>query len=118
MSKQKETIAFEDLMKVDIRICRILTCEPVPKTDKLFEMTIDTGIEGEEPRTVVSGIADQFNINGLIGFHFPFVLNLEPRKIRGILSEAMIVLSDVDGKYVKIGTIDMATEKQTGAVVL
>ena len=119
MNKQKDIIAFDELMKVDIRICKILTCVPVEKTDKLFEMTIDTRIEGEEYRNVVSAIAHQFKPEYLIGNTFPFVLNLEPIKIRGILSEAMIVLSETrDGEYVEIGHQYKSDAELVGAIVL
>lgn len=84
---QKPNISFEDFEKLDIRICKILSVEKVEKADKLYKMEIDTGID---KRIVVSAIADKIPDNRLLGQLMPFVLNLEPRKIRGIESTAMI----------------------------
>lgn len=95
--KNKPLISFDELMKVDIRICKILTCERVKDTDKLYKLTIDTG--SDETRTVVSAIADKISENSLIGYKYPFVMNLEPRVIKGIESQAMIVIADNNGKY-------------------
>lgn len=100
----KPTIQFEDLEKLDIRLCKIETCEKVEGTDKLYVMQISLG---EEKRTVVSAIADRFPKELLIGKNYPFVLNLAPRKIRGIQSEAMIIMSErSDGSYVRLFTED------------
>lgn len=97
MNKQKDYIDFEDLMKVDIRVCEVLEVRKIEGTDRLYEMLIDTGIDR---RKVVSAIAHQFILDDLIDCCYPFVLNLKPRKIRGVESNAMILLSEDDkGKY-------------------
>ena len=88
---QKETIDFEHFSKLDIRTATILEAERVPKTDKLLQITVDTGLD---KRTIVSGIAQNFEIEGLIGQKVSVVLNLEPRKLRGVLSEGMILLAE------------------------
>ncbi len=90
---QKPNISIEDFEKLDIRLCKILSVEKVENTDKLYKMQIDTGID---KRTVVSAIADKIPVNELLGQHLPFVLNLEPIKIRGIESNAMIILAETE----------------------
>jgi len=91
MKSQKPNITFEEFEKLDVRVCKIISIEKVENADKLYKMEIDTGID---KRTVVSAIAQSFSENDLLNQHLPFVLNLEPRKIRGIESSAMIILSE------------------------
>lgn len=91
MKPQKKNISFEDFEKLDIRICKILSIEKVEKADKLYKLEIDTGID---KRIVVSAIAQSFLEKDLLNQHLPFILNLEPRKIRGIESNAMIILGE------------------------
>ncbi len=90
---QKPNISFEEFSKLDIRICKILSVEKIANTDKLYKMQIDTGID---IRTVVSAIAHKFQISSLTHMYLPFILNLEPRKIKNIESTAMIIL--IEGK--------------------
>lgn len=90
-SFQKPNISFEDFEKLDIRICKVLSVEKVEKADKLYKLEIDTGID---KRIVVSSISQDFSEEELLGYHMPFILNLEPRKIRGIESTAMIILGE------------------------
>lgn len=85
----KEIIEFPEFEKLDIRICKILSVEKVPDTDRLYKMEIDTGID---KRIVVSSIAHQFPVNQLLNHHLPFILNLKPRIVKGIESTAMIIL--------------------------
>lgn len=87
----KSQITYEDYQKLDIRICAVLSAEKIEGKDKLYKLEIDTGID---KRIVVSGIAHQIATSQLIGYSFPFVLNLPPRKIAGIESNAMIVLAE------------------------
>lgn len=91
MNQQKSNITFEDFNKVDIRMCKILSVEKIEKADKLYKLTIDTGFDN---RVVVSAIAHVFNEDDLQDSYMPFVLNLEPRKIRGIESNGMIILCE------------------------
>ena len=98
MKPIKEEITFEYLNKIDIRICEVVAVERVEDSTKLYKLTIDTG---SEKKTVISALADRFTPEDLLDCCFPFVLNLVPRKIKGILSEAMILLSEDEstGKY-------------------
>lgn len=93
---QKGTIDFEDFTKLDIRLGTILEAEKVEKADKLLKLLIDTGID---KRTVVSGIAEHYAPEEVIGKTVQILLNLAPRKIRGIESQGMILMAeDAEGK--------------------
>jgi len=93
---QKETIEFEDFSKLDIRVGTILEAVKVPKTKKLLQLKVDVGID---IRTIVSGIAESFNPEAIIGQKVTVVVNLAPRKLRGIESQGMILMTDtIDGK--------------------
>jgi methionyl-tRNA synthetase len=95
VNQQKEPITYQDFTKLDIRTGTILEAEKVPKTDKLMQLKIDTGID---TRTVVSGIAEYFNPIEIIGKQVSILVNLEPRKIKGIKSQGMILMAeDKDG---------------------
>ena len=87
----KEDITFDDFTKLDIRIGEIISAEKVAKTKKLLKLSIDIGME---TRTVVSGIAEQYQPEDLIGLKVTILLNLEPRKIKGVLSEGMILMAE------------------------
>ncbi len=92
----KENITFDDFMKLDIRIGTIIEAEKVAKTKKLLKLTIDTGIDH---RTVVSGIAEFFKPEDIIGKQVSILVNLEPREIKGIQSQGMILMAeDGDGR--------------------
>ena len=84
----KKTINFEDFKKLDIRIGQIISVKRVPETDKLYAMSVDFDTES---RTIVSGIAPHISESDLIGKICPFILNLEPRIIRGVESNGMIL---------------------------
>lgn len=93
---QKEAIQFDDFTKMDLRVGTILEAELVPKTKKLLKLLIDTGID---QRTVVSGIAEYYQPENIIGQQVVMLVNLEPRKIRGIESQGMIMMAEnADGK--------------------
>jgi methionyl-tRNA synthetase len=95
---QKEEISYEDFVKMDIRTGTILEAEKVPKTKKLLKLKIDTGIDH---RTVVSGIAEHYTPEEIIGKQVSILVNLAPRKLRGIVSQGMILMAeDKDGKLV------------------
>lgn len=87
----KPEITFEDFMKMDIRLCQILSIEKVEKKDKLYKLEIDTGID---KRTVVSAIAHIFTPEELQHKCLPFILNLPVRKIANIDSHGMIILAE------------------------
>ncbi len=94
----KENISFDDFMKMDIRIGTILEAEKVAKTKKLLKLTVDTGID---KRTVVSGIAEFFNPDEIVGKQVSILVNLAPRKIKGIESQGMILMAeDATGELV------------------
>lgn len=96
VNPQKEAVTYEEFSKMDIRVGTVLEAEVVPKTQKLLKLTIDTGVD---KRTVVSGIAEYFKPQDVIGRQVAILLNLEPRKIRGIESHGMILMAaDTDGK--------------------
>lgn len=92
----KPVITLEDVYKLDIRVGRITNVDAIPKTKKMLKLTVEFG-EGIGTKTVVSGIGDHFGADDLIGTYLPFVMNLEPREIRGIVSEAMIVMAENSG---------------------
>ena len=88
----KETIEFENFEKLDIRIATVLECDKVPKTDKLLRFLLDDGLK---KRTILSGIAAYYpNPEELVGKQVCFIANLAPRKMRGILSEGMILSAE------------------------
>jgi len=92
----KEEIQFDDFAKIDLRTATILTAEKVEKADKLLKFTVDTGVD---VRTVVSGVAESFSPEELVGKQVMILLNLAPRKIRGIESQGMFLLTTKpDGK--------------------
>jgi methionyl-tRNA synthetase len=100
----KEIINFDDFSKIDIRTATILEAEKVPKTNKLLKLTIDTGLD---VRTIVSGIAEYYEPEKIIGRQISIVANLEPRKIKGIESKGMILMAeDKDGKLVMVTPAD------------
>jgi len=92
----KPEIVFDDFAKIDLRVGTILTAEKVAKADKLLKLTVDLGFE---TRTIVSGIALNFNPEDIIGKQVTVVINLAPRKMRGIESNGMILMAeDKSGK--------------------
>jgi len=91
----KDEISYDDFVKMDIRVGTILKAEKVPKTKKLLKLIIDTGID---QRTVVSGIAEHYAPEDIIGKQVSVLVNLAPRKLRGIESQGMILMAeDKDG---------------------
>lgn len=92
----KPEIVYDDFAKLDLRVGTILQAQRVPKADKLLELTLDMGFE---QRTVVSGIAEHFDPDQIVGRQVIVVANLAPRKLRGITSEGMILMAeDKDGR--------------------
>ncbi|MBS9768932.1 MAG: methionine--tRNA ligase subunit beta, partial [Flavobacteriaceae bacterium] len=92
----KDEVDYDTFCKLDLRVGTIKTAERVPKTDKLLKLTIDIG---SEVRTVVSGIAKDYEPEKVIGTQVTLLTNLAPRKIRGILSQGMILMAEnTDGK--------------------
>ena len=95
----KPNVAFDEWEKTDIRVATVLECTKVPKADKLLQFKLDDGMGG---RTIVSGIAQSYpNPEELVGTQVLFIANFEPRKLKGIVSEGMILSAvEADGKLV------------------
>ena len=91
LTPQKEIITFDDFVGMDIRIGTILEAEKVPKTKKLLKLKVDVGID---TRTIISGIAESFSPDEIIGQQVCVLLNLDPRKIRGVESQGMILMTE------------------------
>ena len=95
---QKAECSFDDFQKMDIRVSTILAAEKVAKTKKLLKLTVDTGIDTRE---IVSGIAEHFTPEELIGRQVLVLVNLAPRELKGTLSRGMVLMAeDADGKLV------------------
>lgn len=96
VAPQKETIVYDDFAKMDIRVGTILAAERVPKTDKLMKLTVNVGID---TRTIVSGIAEHFTPEECVGRQVCVLVNLQPRKLKNIESNGMILMAEgADGK--------------------
>ena len=98
----KKLVSYEDFKKLDIRVALIEKVEKVPKADKLYKLSVDLGTE---KRTLVAGLAEHYKADELIGKKIVILTNLEPRKLRGILSQGML-LAAVEGDKVSILTPD------------
>lgn len=98
---QAPDVEFDTFMKADLRVGTVLECERIPKADKLLKFLIDDGID---KRTIVSGIAKYYQPEDLVGKQVCFIANLAPRKLRGVVSQGMILSAeDADGRLVVIG---------------
>ncbi len=92
----KDNVSFDDFSKMDIRTATIVAAEKVAKTKKLLKLTVDTGID---TRTIVSGIAEHFSPEEIIGKQVCLLVNLEPRELKGITSQGMVLMAeDSEGK--------------------
>ena len=108
----KSNITFDDFNAIDIRTGKIIAAEKVPKTKKLLKLTIDTGLD---QRTVVSGIAEFYDPEAIIGKQVSILINLEPRTIKGIESQGMILMAeDSNGKLSFVAPSDAL---QAGSVI-
>ncbi len=100
---QKDLVSFDDFSRIDIRTATVLEAEKVPRTTRLLRLKIDTGID---IRTIVSGIAEYYEPESIIGKQISIVANLEPRKIKGIESQGMILMAeDKDRKLVLVSPV-------------
>ena len=103
----KENVSFDEFMKLDIRVGTVLECQKVPKADKLLQFKIDDGMGC---RTIVSGIAQHYAPEDLIGKQVCFIANFPPRKLKGIESQGMILSAeDANGRLVVISPSDLVT---------
>ncbi|MEL6844703.1 MAG: methionine--tRNA ligase subunit beta, partial [Bacteroidota bacterium] len=108
----KDEIEFDDFQKMDIRVGTILEASKVPKADKLLQFKVDTGVD---VRTIVSGVAEHFQPEELVGKQVQVLINLKPRKIRGVVSQGMILYAeDTDGKLHRVSP---ALEIENGSEV-
>ena len=103
---QVEEITIDDFFKVDLRVATVLSCEAVPKADKLLKLQLDMGYE---KRQVISGIAQHYKTEEVIGKKVIVVANLKPVKLRGELSQGMILAGEKDG-YLTLATVDEKLE--------
>ena len=95
---QKETITFDEFTKLDMRVGTIVEAEKMPKANKLLVLKVDTGLD---VRTIVSGIAESFKPEEIVGKQVTVLVNLAPRKLRGVESEGMILMTEnTEGKLV------------------
>ena len=108
----KENVSIEDFAKLDIRVGTVLECQKVPKADKLLQFKIADGLEN---RTILSGIAEHYQPEQLVGKQVLFIANLAPRKIRGIESQGMI-LSALDA-FGKLSVTTVEQEMKPGSEV-
>jgi methionyl-tRNA synthetase len=98
IESQKETVSFEDFSKLDLRVGTIVEAKKMPKAKKLLVLQVDTGVD---VRTIVSGIADSFTAEEVIGKRVTVLINLAPRALRGVESQGMILMTEAaDGKLV------------------
>ena len=98
VTPQKETIQYDDFAKLDMRVGTIIEAEKMPKADKLLVLKVDTGID---VRTIVSGIAESFKAEEIIGKKVTVLVNLAPRALRGVESQGMILMTEnAEGKLV------------------
>jgi len=108
----KSEIQYDDFAKLDLRVGKILSAEKVEKADKLLKLTVDLGFEH---RTIVSGIAEHFKPEDIIGKQVTVVANLAPRKLRGIESKGMILMAE--NKEGKLQLVNPDADFETGAKV-
>ena len=108
---QKETVSFEDFSKLDMRVGTIISAEKMPKAKKLLVLQVDTGLD---IRTIVSGIADSFTAESVVGKRVTVLVNLAPRALRGVESQGMILMTETpDGQLVFVNP-DAAHEAANG----
>ncbi len=108
IEQPKGIISYEDFAKMDIRTGTVLKAEKIAKTRKLMKLSVNTGVD---TRTVVAGIAEHFDPVDIEGKKVAILINLDPRKIRGVESQGMILMSeDPDGKLVFVSPSDDATD--------
>ena len=108
----KKIMTFEDFQKLDLRVGEVVACERVPKADRLLNLTIRTGLD---ERTVLSGIAEHFEPEDVVGRRVTLLVNLAPRKIRGIESQGMVLMAETADGSLRFVTPEEGT--QAGDVI-
>ena len=104
-SEQSDAITIDDFAKIDLRVAVVLAAERVPKTDKLLKLDLDLG---DEQRTIVSGIAQFYEPEALVGRRIVIVANLKPAKLRGVESRGMLLAAGgrAEGQDLGLITLD------------
>ncbi len=100
---EETLITIDDFMKVHLKVGEVLAAEPVPNATKLLRLTVQTG--EEETRTILAGVAEYYSPEELVGKQVVVVANLQPRKMRGIESQGMLLAADVEGRAVLVRPI-------------
>jgi len=98
----KDTIAFSDFQKLDLQTAIIVNVEPLQGTDKIYKVQIDLG---GQKRQILAGLRPHYQTEELIGKQVVVLVNLKPKKIRGEISEGMLLAADADGKVVLISPV-------------
>ena len=106
-----EEVSFEDFKKLDIRIGKIISAEKVKDADKLIKLEIDFG---NEKRQIIAGIAQYYEPENLIGKEVPVIVNLEPKKFKGLESQGMVLAADNEGMPV---LLHPETDVPAGSIV-
>lgn len=109
---QKEEIQFDDFAKMDIRVSKVVAAEKVAKTKKLLKLTVDTGVDS---RVIVSGIAEYYSPEQMVGKSVIVLINLAPRELKGIVSHGMILM--VEDELGRLVAVSPETEVKAGSVV-
>lgn len=115
MAEHKDMIQFDDFDKLELAVGQIVKCEKHPDADRLLVFTLDFG--EDEPRTIVSGLAEFYDPAELAGRRLVALLNLKARKLRGIKSQGMILTSEWDDAEGKEHVEIVWTDAPVGAVV-
>ncbi len=95
--KENNLISIDDFVKIEIRVGEVKSVEIVEGADKLYKLSVDLGEDNE--RQILSGIREMVQVEDLLGKQFPFITNLEPRKIRGLESQGMILAGGEEGEF-------------------
>ena len=112
LGQVKQDISYDDFGKLDLRVGKILEAEKVPKADKLLKLVVDLGFE---KRTILSGIAEYYTAEEMVGKMVTVVANLAPRKIRGIESQGMLLMAGND--FGKLFVVLPESPLEAGSVV-
>ena len=104
---QESFLDYTDFLKLDLRVAEIVSAEPVEKTDRLVKLLLNAGDPDDQVRTVVAGIREHFTPESLVGKKVTYLANLKPRKMRGIVSQGMILAAaiETDGKLASLSLL-------------
>lgn len=105
MSNEKEIISWKDFSKIDLRVGLVEEAELVPDSDKLIKLRVDIG---SEKRSIISGIADSYSPEDLVGKKIIVIINLEPKVIRGEESQGMLLAGEEDGIVLVVPEKDLS----------